>query len=215
MKDLYVNRLRKKAAWTKTSIRPGVVGSVGDTLSSVRLKQTSPDSKPRYMNMGRGKRKYGYGSSISDGYVKSKTSKGRGADVYVRIPEEKEFMGYFHQDIVPVDRSSMTQMLNQGNFGWRSQVASAVRAKFTGDSFLPLPGGYGPRAGEVHRGSQRPAIAVKSAGTGYPAPATNPRNDFKVVERDYDDLLDQPHTFLGRTATKNLNRSFERRFISG
>lgn len=209
MKDLYVPRATKKSAWRKKTISPGAVGSVGDVLTSVRLKQSCSELRPRYDKMGRGKKQYMYGSAISDGAQRSKISKGLGADVVDREPYSKnlkEFVGYFHQDIVPVDRSSMTQLLNQGNFGWKSKVAEVYRAKVTGQSFLPLPGGYGPREGDQPRGSAKPEIVSSSSGTGYPSKATNPRVDFKLDPRvDFDPLLDQPYTFMGRTPTRELN----------
>lgn len=126
----------------KISISPGMVGPVGDTLSGVRLRQSTPDMPMRY-DMSYGDR---MGSNVQDGYDSSFTSKGRQA----RVNEQgrlinrgfKHAHGVVFQDIRPTARDMTPIVGSLGRMDWKNEMARSYQAKVMGEQFLPLPGGY-------------------------------------------------------------------------
>jgi hypothetical protein len=156
--------------WNKSYISPGAVGSVGDTLTSVRLKQSSPDMNPRYEAWSTGLNSQYYGSNVQDGQKASFMSEGLNARTLkraiMRFPEYKTSVGWRHQDIVPTDRTREAKQVALPAFGYQSLQASVLKAKTAGDKFLPLPGGYG--ISEMTRGSQFPVLVTRSSGSAPP-----------------------------------------------
>lgn len=161
--------------WDKASIRPGVVGSVGDALGVVKLRTSAPDMDPRYDRIFSPSNEPFRGSNISDGTVAGFTSGGWVAKTLERpLPYRQGFkynLGWIHEDLRPTDRSRTSIMGSTGNLDWETTVANVFNAKLTGENFLPVPGGYGPSVGQVPRGSQIPRIVDASAGEGIPEPA--------------------------------------------
>lgn len=162
--------------WDKNSIRPGPVGGVGDCLISVRLKQSAPDLNPRYEERYYGKNEKYYGANVSDGRSAGFTS-GGGVAKTLQKPLGyrrgfKTAVGWVHEDLRPVDRAMTSLSGSVGQYGWNTKVARVVRAKTTGDNFLPLPQGYQLDPGEIPRGSQIPIIVAESLGEGIALPAT-------------------------------------------
>jgi len=157
--------------WNKNYISPGKVGSVGDTIATTRLKQSAPELAPRYEDWNSGINEIFYGSNVQDGTESSFNTSGLGArtiqrPVY-RYTGYKTAQGWEHQDIVPTDRTYNVKMAGLPQFGWKSQVASIYRAKVSGDSFLPLPGGYGPNS--LPRGNQYPLLVSRSNAQTVPS----------------------------------------------
>jgi len=161
--------------WNKDSIRPGVVGSVGDTLGIIKLRTSAPDMDPRYDTIFSPTNEPLRGSNISDGYPRSFTSHGRVAKVVPkRMKINQRFqtdLGWIHEDLQPVDRSRTSIMGSTGNLNWDRQIATIYKAATTGENFLPTPGGYAPEKGKIPRGSQIPRIVAASSGTGIAEPA--------------------------------------------
>lgn len=181
--------------WNKSYISPGLVGSVGDVLISTKLKQSAPDMEPRYEYWNTGLNTIFYGSNVQDGYSESFTSNGMGSKTVsrpiYRYTGYKTNVGWRHQDIVPTDNYREAKQAALPQFGWKSQVASILRTKHTGEMFTPLPGGYGPSS--QTRGTQHPTVVSRSA-TGSDvvesvvvSPATGPayseEQDVKRVVR--------------------------------
>lgn len=165
MQDYYAPVKLPLNIWDKYSIRPGPTGSVGDTLTQVRLKQSAPELRPRYLQWSSNEMMKFHGTNIQDGRHKSFMSLGANAKVYQKRlpfkPGYKTQQGWVHQDIVPVHRQRETLMAGFPQFGWKSQVASVLRAKVSGEGFLPVPEGY--KSTEMTRGGQYPKVIDKVA----------------------------------------------------
>ena len=178
--------------WNKYYISPGGVGSVGDTMASVRIKQSSPEMTPKYQAWNSGEMESFYGSNVQDGRMTSFMTGGTNAKTLSRpLPfrsGNRTSFGWVHQGIVPTDRSRATKVAPLPQFGWKSQVANVVRARVTGDSFLPLPGGYS--AVGLSRGTQSPRVVDSSSGGGVviPVASLDPRVPAEPQPQ-------QPHTF--------------------
>lgn len=140
-------------------ISPGKVGSVGDVLGSVRLKQSAPDMAMRYEKSTYGKNESRLGSNVQDGFSQSYTSGGgpsRTLDSRWTRRSFKTNHGWVHQDLRAPDKLLGERMGSTGRYDWYNRVANIYEAKRTGDMFLPLPGPYGPKS--MTRGSQAPRI---------------------------------------------------------
>jgi hypothetical protein len=167
--------------WDKDSIRPGPVGSVGDVNMQVKLKKSAPDMKDRYDPTFSGKNEPWSGSNVSDGMWYGWTSGGREATVISKaLPNiqdrGKTAVGWVMQNIVPTDRSRVTKVTPLGRYGWDTTVGSVLKAKTTGELFLPLPEGYNKT--ELPRGSGFPRIIASSTGAGVALPAA----DVKITD---------------------------------
>lgn len=161
--------------WDKDSVRPGPVGTVGDVNLQVKLRKSSPDMANRYEAAFSGKNEVWSGSNISDGMWYGYTSGGRGA---ITLTEPwnnrdgfKTAVGYRFQNIVATDRSRETKLTPLGRYGWDTTVGAVLKAKVSGDLFLPAPGGYRPTG--PPRGSQYPRIIETSTGAGEALPAAD------------------------------------------
>lgn len=145
---------------------PGIVGSVGDALVSVRLKQSAPDMKLRYDKAFSGKNEMKNGSNVQDGDMRSFTSKGESARVYDSNWQNKKFKtahGWVYQDLRAPDKTLTEVMGSTGRYDWYNRVANTYQAKITGDMFLPLPNGFQPAG--VPRGGQVPRIVATDEPT--------------------------------------------------
>jgi hypothetical protein len=147
-------------------IAPGKVGSVGDTLASVRLRQSAPDMALRYDAVFSGSAEPYYGSNVQDGFSYSFTSGGGPARTLDSRLERKSFKtnhGWVYQDMRAPDKTLEPIMGSTGRYDWYNRVANTYHAKITGDAFLPLPGPYGPTS--MTRGSQTPRIIATDRPT--------------------------------------------------
>lgn len=139
-------------------ISPGVVGSVGDTLGGVRLKQSTPDMAMRYDPSFESPIT---GSNVQDGYSYSYTSGGGPARTIEKTMANRGFKtqhGLVYQDLRAPDTTLEPIMGSTGRYPWYNKIATIYEAKRTGDLFLPLPGPYGPT--DITRGSQVPRITA-------------------------------------------------------
>lgn len=176
--------------WDKRSIRPGPVGSVGDVLTSVRIKQSMPDMPFAY------DKKFGpstdilRGSNVQDGQWFSFSDHGYNAQVKKRKLNKagsfKADVGWMHQDIVPVDRRTEPMLLDQPAQGFKTQVASILARQ--GDMFQTLPGGYGPQPGAILRGNQYP---VNQSGISSTEPVPQTAQVLKSVVEPATDISSQ------------------------
>lgn len=171
--------------WNKDAIRPGPVGSVGDVLLGVRLKQSAPELAGRWDASYSGKNEVYSGSNIADGYHAGFTSGGGVAKTLTkRMPYRQGFktpVGWIKEDVRPVDRTRTALMGSLGQYSWDAQVGRIERASSTGEFFKPLPGGYAAGEGQVPRGSQIPRIVAESTGEGNALPPT----EVKVTDPDF------------------------------
>lgn len=142
-------------------ISPGVVGSVGDVLGSVRLRQSAPDMMLRYDQVFSGRNESRLGSNVQDGYSYSYASGGGPSRTLDSNWSNKKFKtshGWIYQDLRVPDKTLTEVMGSTGRYDWYNRVANTYQAKITGNMFLPLPGGYQPSG--VPRGSQVPRIVA-------------------------------------------------------
>lgn len=157
--------------WDKASIRPGPVGSVGDALTSVRIKQSMPDMPFAYDQTFNPSSDVLRGSNVQDGRWQSFTDKGYGAQVKRRKLENepiKQAIGWRQQDIIRTDRTTDPILQDQPSHGFKSQIASILYRQ--GDMFQDLPKGYQPEQGVLLRGNMYPRN-VGSAMGATPLPA--------------------------------------------
>lgn len=162
--------------WDKDSFRPGPVGSVGEVITSVRLKQSAPDMAERFDPTFSGKNQPWSGSNVSDGSWTGWTSGGRSAVIVQRnfannSNGNKTHVGWVMQNIVAPARTTEPKLTPLGRYGWDTTVGTVTRAKVSGEMFLPLPGAFGPTS--LPRGSAKPTIISTSTGTGIVLPAAD------------------------------------------
>lgn len=144
--------------WDKNSIRPGPVGSVGDALTSVRIKQSMPDMDFAYDKTFAPKNDVLRGSNVQDGQWFSFSDHGYNAQVKKRKLHKnnsfKTAVGWFKQDVSPPEKMVEPKLLPQGRVGWNTQEAAILQR--SGDMFKDLPGGYKAPPGVLPRGNQYP-----------------------------------------------------------
>lgn len=140
-------------------ISPGLVGSVGDVLGSVRLRQSAPDMPMRYDATFSGPNESLVGNNVQDGYSYSYSSGGGPARTLDSNWENRSFKtnhGWVYQDLRAPDKTLTPIMGSTGRYDWYNRVANIYQSKVTGDMFLPLPNGYQPSG--IPRGGQVPRV---------------------------------------------------------
>ena len=148
--------------WDKARIAPGPVGSIGDALTSVRIKQSTPDMPIAYDKLFSAKNDSNRGSNVQDGSWASFADGGYGAEVYARKRQKKTNVGTFMQQMSGNDRSFDAVVAPQPQVGTRTQAETILFRQ--GDKFQIAPGGYGPEPGQLLRGGQVPRV-VYTVGT--------------------------------------------------
>lgn len=156
--------------WANDWIQPGNVGPVGDVLTQERIKQSSPDFPFAYTSTFSTANNIFRGSNVQNGTIGSFTSGGLGAETGEAVWDgRRDFrtaIGWMHQDISAPDKLVTPVLDSQPSYSWRNRVATVVKARVTGEAFLPLPGGYQPEAGSLPRGGQVPRITDVSVPGG-------------------------------------------------
>lgn len=148
--------------WNKQSIRPGAVGSVGDTMIGVRFKQSSPNMNTRWDPQFSTNQSVYYGMNISDGMHAGFTT-GGGVAKTLRKPFGKRLgfktaVGWKKKDIIPTDRSRTSIMGSAGQYSWKNKVANINNAANSRDLFCSPPNSFELPPGELPRGGQIPGI---------------------------------------------------------
>lgn len=156
----------------KEVLSPGVVGSVGDTLLSVRLKHSAPDLPLRFDTMTVGPKEKRLGSNVQDGDLKSFDSKGgpaRTLDSNWLGRERRLAHGFKYQDLRAPDKRFEPIHMGAPGYEFDNRIATMYDIRRPGDQFLPLPGPYQITPGEVPRGGAAPRLFATESG---PAPYT-------------------------------------------
>ena len=160
--------------WDKSSIRPGPVGSVGDVLTSVRIKQSTPDMPFAYDKTFGPSSDVLRGSNVQDGRCESYfdggygavTKKQRWSNNYTGF---KTATGWIAQNIIPEQRTTDPKVGSQGRQGFETQAAAILNRQ--GDMFGELPGGYKAPAGVLPRGGLLPrTVNPEAMPNEIPAP---------------------------------------------
>jgi len=145
--------------WDKSSIRPGPVGSVGDVITSVRIKQSMPDMPFAYDKTFNPATDVLRGSNVQDGRWESYVDGGYNAVVKKQRWSNnytgfKTATGWIAQNIIPEQRTTDPKVSSQGRQGFETQAAAILNRQ--GDMFRELPGGYTAPAGVLPRGGMLP-----------------------------------------------------------
>ncbi len=152
--------------WDKASIRPGPVGSVGDVLTSVRIKQSMPDMPFAYdKTFGPGSDVL-RGSNVQDGRWESFVDGGYGPVLKKQKWSNnatgfKTATGWIAQNIIPEQRATEPKVAPQGRVGFETQAAAILHK--SGDMFGELPGGYKAAPGVLPRGGMLPRIVNQNS----------------------------------------------------
>ncbi len=179
--------------WNYDSIRPGVVGSVGDANVNVTFKSTFPGDY-REAPYTKGDKESRYGSNVRNGDVDSPMTGSQAARVEdgffggMRDSQTTQ-RGWQFQNLRSEDMSAEPIMGELAQFMWKNQVSTIMNA-VTGKNarrFSNLPVGYKPTPGDVPRGGNVPGI-VSNEGN---------------VQIDYTSGMDAPLA-LGATRTQYI-----------
>ena len=154
METLTIRKRKSVNNWNKHYISPGAVGTVGDVIQNVRLKQSAPELETRWeFNRPQLEKR---GSAISDGTVASNYTDNFLTNTvvtdYYTSPYQRDVVGVSYQDLRLNDLSPTTRQLGAPQFGWRATQASVNKALVMGKQFLPATRGY-PKSG-VSRGPE-------------------------------------------------------------
>jgi hypothetical protein len=148
-------------AWDKGSIRPGPVGSVGDVLTSIRIKQSMPEMPFAYDKTFGPNSDVLRGSNVQDGRWESFYDGGYGAVTKKQRWNNnytgfKTATGWIAQNVIPEQRTTDPKVGSQPRQGFETQAAAILNRQ--GDMFGELPGGYKAAAGVLPRGGMMPRL---------------------------------------------------------
>ena len=182
-------------------IRPGVVGSVGDVLGQIRVRQSEPNMPFAWDPIFSGADEPFRGSNVQNGTVGSWTSGGRGARTFdsnwSTNRSFKTAVGWVHQDISAPDKLVTPVFQAQPSYSWVNKVATVKKALVSGQNFLPLPGGYQPAPGSLPRGGQVPRITDQAVPEFEP-PTTREGGSFLDAPPTAESFLPGPHAAAPR-----------------
>lgn len=158
--SLSIDQIKPLNRWDYSSIRPGVVGSVGDVHVTPRYKHSSPNLPIRWDPYFSGKNSIFLGSNVNNGTVASYDSGGGPArTIDSNWGGRRHFKirnGWVYQDLRAPDKLVSPVLGETPDYSWHNKIATNYEAKRTGEKFLPLPGPYIPSPGEVTRGGAFP-----------------------------------------------------------
>ena len=155
--------------WNYDSIRPGVVGQVGDANLNITFKSTFPGDY-REAPYTAGDKEVRYGSNVRDGDVDSPLTGSQGARVEdgffggMRDSQNTQ-RGWVFQNLKPEEMLDEPVMGSLPQYKWRNQVATIMNAAKSGEKFRDLPGGYKPGPFDLPRGGNKPGV-VAGEGRG-------------------------------------------------
>ena len=119
MTTLLRNTERLHDQWLNDYISPGNVGSVGDVLMDVRLKQSAPDMDMRYLSLTHGKNESRFGSNVQNGTLTNFFNFGPATaiDHNWNINRGKKYkIGFKFQNLQPPDKTPSMQTMEGGQF---------------------------------------------------------------------------------------------------
>jgi hypothetical protein len=159
---LSVSARRQLDNWNNDSIRPGVVGSVGDALCAVQFKSSFPGDY-REAPYTKGKKELRFGSNVQNGDLPSFDTgymQPRVMDGFFGGERDSLYTqrGWIFQNLKEEDMFHDSIMGSTPQYKWRNQVATINNAAKSGEKFRDLPNGYQPGPNDVPRGGQKPGI---------------------------------------------------------
>lgn len=165
-KDLNIIEDKPKQFSDFQQIRPGNVGSVGDVLSTVKLKHNTPDSNLRFYNWGPS-----FGSNVQNGDISNYEGNYGPRCLDSNWGGRRSFktsQGWIWQDMRAPDKLHETQTLSTPNYSFRNKIATSYNAKRTGNKFLPLPKPFILSEDQVPNGGTSPVVRAVTSGTITP-----------------------------------------------
>ena len=166
--SLSIDAIKPLNRWDHSSIRPGIVGSVGDCLISERLKSTFPGDF-RWNPMTVGSKASFLGSSISNGAHTSFVSGGGPAKLIDRNwASGRRFQtkhGWYYQDMRAPDKRIEPTVGSLPQYTWRNRIARIENQRKTGNLFQH--GGMNAPDG-ITRGGQVPRVTDVVGGDTPP-----------------------------------------------
>ena len=177
----------------KRTIRPGRVGTLGETIVIPRFRQSTPTMPWAYDPYYAGKRAEKLGSNVQDGDTVGFDNKGGPARVrqhgWVGNRSFKHQYGRTFIDLVQPDKRYTPWVSSIGDFTWRNKLATVRKLKRGNKFFSIIPGPYEPEPGDLSRGGSTPRTTVigeeeglptntdvVTGTTGYPLPQLGPAN---------------------------------------
>ena len=124
---------------------PGMVGSVGDTMNSIRLAQSAPEMPLRFDAKFFDRPDNGSLLTLQPYTYDSAWNMGR---------HEQTAYGMIQQDLRAPDKLHEPTLGAVPQYEWRNKVATVYTSRLRGEKFLPLPGTYNLSPGEIPRGGQ-------------------------------------------------------------
>jgi len=170
------------------SIRPGMVGSVGDALVCGQLAVSTPGMPVRFDPQFADRVDTGSLLTPQPYVLDSAWNMGR---------SENTAYGIIQQDLRAPDKLHEPIVGSIPQYQWRNKIATVYQAKRTGNNFLPLPGPYQVSAGEMVRGGQ----VVRT---------TDIEGLYKAVERQEE----SPSIGLARRNDAMFRRQFEKNSLA-
>lgn len=170
------------------SLRPGMVGSVGDALVCGQLAVSTPGMPVRFDPQFYDRPDTGSLLTPQPYVLDSAWNMGR---------SENTAYGIIQQDLRAPDKLHEPIVGSIPQYQWRNKIATVYQAKRTGNNFLPLPGPYQVSAGEMVRGGQ----VVRT---------TDIEGLYKAVERQEE----SPSIGLARRNDAMFRRQFEKNSLA-
>lgn len=164
------------------TISPGVVGSVGDALANIRLKESCPELPIRFEQNVKTEKLMG--TMVQNGSVKNYYGSLGPTTIYkgpfIKKRSWKTQNNYQWQDLKAAEKRYEPTLAFRFN-NYDNQRASVFAQSRTGAQFSRLPGGYGPRPGDVPRGSALPRITDLAIGDTLSGPSVVTGRSSKMV----------------------------------
>ncbi len=131
--------------------QPGKVGSIGDPLTAVRLKQSAIDLPPRYDALNPLGVSQRLGTYVQDGTQGGAPARAFGGEF--SNPDPWSPRGFTVTNVIPSDRVVDPVFLGVNQLTWKNNVAQTFDAIVGGNKFAPAPGSFQLAPGELPRGN--------------------------------------------------------------
>lgn len=213
MEAVLVITPRRVNQWMNNYISPGPVAPVGDVLVNEKLKKSCPEADLRFTYKDKFLKRRGAG--VQDGTWYNAHNHGLAAKCnrqsFYDQPLSVQQVGFISQELRLGDLKSDTRLLGAPQFGWKSQKATILNARVTGEQFLPAPQGYMPQG--ISRGPEprvntlvdntTPIERIRPLEPEQPlvtnVPKMEDRNNFGPGIENINALSAQNFTFQNRT----------------
>lgn len=170
--------------WDYDSIRPGIVGSVGDVNMTPRLKSSLPGDFRWEAGMA-GNNESRFGTKVTDGDVSQNFGMpARNQDSNWGYRDSfRTARGWIHQDMRVADRRIEPVLGSLPSYSWNNKIAQVVHANEHGKLFEVPPGGIMGGQHGIPRGGNFPRVTDRVPGDIPPVSETV--NRFRAAESSF------------------------------